>query len=269
MSTIDNEAALEFKNLKVERREALVIVTVSRPEVLNALNADTIGDFESLMDGIEKEPGTRVVILTGEGERAFVAGADIGELAACDRESGFATARRGQVVFARIESSPVVFIAAVNGFALGGGCELALACDLRLASDSARFGQPEVKLGIIPGYGGTQRLARLVGPGLAKQIIFSGGMIDAAEALRIGLVNEILPASELMERALALAGEIADQAPVAVAAAKTLINFSLNAGAEDGFIREAEAFASICDTEDMREGTAAFAEKRKANFTGK
>ena len=259
---------MEFKNLTVEDRGPVRIVTVNRPEVLNALNADTIGDFENLAKDLEGSD-LRVVILTGAGEKAFVAGADISELAACDAAAALAVGLRGQRAFSAFENAPQVFIAAINGFALGGGCEVAMACDIRIGSEAARLGQPEVKLGVIPGYGGTQRLTRLVGPGQAKKIICSGGMVKADEALRIGLLDEVVPVDELMTRAEALAAEIAAQAPLAVAACKRLVNRAFDGTLDEGLQAEADAFGGIFDSEDMREGTAAFLEKRKAEFKGK
>ena len=258
-----------YKNLLVDRQGSLLIVTFNRPEVLNALNGDTLDDLNRFLDELENDEQTRVVILTGAGEKAFVAGADISELAACDETSGYETARRGQGVFSRIEASSKVFIAAINGFALGGGCEISISCDIRLASETARLGQPEVKLGIIPGYGGTQRLLRLVGLGKARQLIYSGGMIGAAEAHRIGLVDEVYPPGDLREKAIALAREIAAQGPLAVAESKRLTQLGPDTTLAEGLEAEARAFGRICGTADMKEGTRAFLEKRAAKFEGK
>ncbi|MCP4144243.1 MAG: crotonase, partial [bacterium] len=202
---------MDFKNITTEQDGAVLVATISRPEVLNALNADTIADIAKLVETVDNDDSIQVVILTGDGEKSFVAGADIGSISKCDQEAGQQLALAGQTAFTALEESGAVFIAAINGFALGGGCELAMACDIRLASDNAMFGQPEVKLGLIPGYGGTQRLPRLVGQGKAMQLILTGDMIDAAEAYRIGLVQEVYPASELMEKAGKMAGKIARQ----------------------------------------------------------
>lgn len=260
---------MEFKNITTEQNGAVLVATISRPEVLNALNADTIADIAKLVETVDNDDSIRVVILTGDGEKSFVAGADIGSISKCDEKAGELLALAGQTAFTALEESGSVFIAAVNGFALGGGCELAMACDIRLASDNAMFGQPEVKLGLIPGYGGTQRLPRLVGQGKAMQLILTGDMIDAAEAYRIGLVQEVYPASELMEKAGKMAGKIARQGPFAVTVCKALIDGAQDATLLDGLDAEAELFGSICATDDMKEGTAAFLEKRAPEFTGK
>ncbi|MBT3316510.1 hypothetical protein HN388_00865 [bacterium] len=260
---------MEFKNITTEQEGAVLVATISRPEVLNALNADTIADIAKLVETVDNDDSIRVVILTGEGEKSFVAGADIGSISKCDEKAGQQLALAGQTAFTALEESGAVFIAAINGFALGGGCELAMACDIRLASDNAMFGQPEVKLGLIPGYGGTQRLPSLVGQGKAMQLILTGDMIDAAEAYRIGLVQEVYPASELMEKAGKMAGKIARQGPFAVTVCKALIDGSQDTTLLDGLDAEAELFGSICATDDMKEGTSAFMEKRAPEFTGK
>ncbi len=260
---------MSFKNITTEQDGAVLVATISRPEVLNALNADTIADIAKLVETVDNDESIRVVILTGDGEKSFVAGADIGSISKCDDEAGQQLAFAGQTAFTALEESGAVFIAAVNGFALGGGCELAMACDIRLASDNAMFGQPEVKLGLIPGYGGTQRLPRLVGQGKAMQLILTGDMIDAAEAYRIGLVQEVYPASELMEKAGKMAGKIARQGPFAVTVCKALIDGAQDTTLLDGLGAEAELFGSVCATDDMKEGTSAFLEKRAPEFTGK
>ncbi len=260
---------MEFKNITTEQDGAVLVATISRPEVLNALNADTIADIAKLVETVDNDDSIRVVILTGDGEKSFVAGADIGSISKCDDEAGQQLALAGQTAFTALEESGAVFIAAINGFALGGGCELAMACDIRLASDNAMFGQPEVKLGLIPGYGGTQRLPKLVGQGKAMKLIITGDMIDADEAYRIGLVQEVYPASELMEKAGKMAGKIARQGPFAVTVCKALIDGSQDTTLLDGLDAEAELFGSICATDDMKEGTAAFMEKRAPEFTGK
>jgi enoyl-CoA hydratase len=236
--------------------------------VLNALNAAIFADLDAAIDEFAADSEVRVVLLTGAGERAFAAGADIGELEATGPGVGKAFALRGQAVFRKIEKLGKPVIACVRGFALGGGCELALACTFRIAGDDAKFGQPEVKLGVIPGYGGTQRLPRLVGRGAALKMLLTGGIIDAQEALRIGLVDEVVPTAELMQRAEALAKEIAAQAPLAVAEAIRVVNEGLDLPLEAGLLREAEQFGRLCDTADKREGTRAFLEKRKAAWKG-
>lgn len=258
-----------YTNLLTEQNGAVLTATISRPEVLNALNADTIADIAKLVETVDADDSIRVVVLTGEGEKSFVAGADIKSISQCDKEAGTQLALTGQEAFTAIEESSAIFIAAVNGFALGGGCELAMACDIRLASDNAMFGQPEVKLGLIPGYGGTQRLPMLVGQGKAMQLTLTGDMIDAAEAHRIGLVQEVYPVEELMVKAGKMASKIAKQGPFAVTVCKVLIDGSSDTTLLDGFDAEAEMFGQICETADMKEGTAAFLEKRKPEFTGK
>ena len=208
---------MDTENIRVEKNGKLATVTLDRPKVLNALNAATFAELNSVFDELETDEEVRVVLLTGAGERAFAAGADIRELAAAEQGAGKAFALRGQAVFRKIETLSKPVIACVRGFALGGGCELAMACTLRIAADDAKFGQPEVKLGVTPGYGGSQRLPRLVGRGAALKLLLTGAIIDAREALRIGLVDEVVPAAELMQRGEALASEIAAQAPLAIA----------------------------------------------------
>jgi enoyl-CoA hydratase len=237
--------------------------------VLNALNGTTIEELRTAFHELKNDALIRVVILTGAGEKAFVAGADIGELAKQDPVSGKEMAHRGQNVLNLIENLGKPVIACINGFALGGGCELALACTMRLASENAKFGQPEVKLGIVPGYGGTQRLPRLVGKGLAMQMVLSGEMITAAEALRIGVVNEVTPAAELIPRAEALAAKIIANAPLAVQYAMEAVNKGMEMTLAEGLFLEAALFGVCCATSDKAEGTAAFLEKRPALFGGK
>lgn len=253
----------------VERREAIAVVRVNRPEKLNALNAETVDELGRSFAALRDDEGVHGVILTGAGEKAFVAGADIQELARMDALSGVAVSRRGQRVLLDIERYPKPVVAAVNGYALGGGCELALACHLRIASEHARFGLPEVSLGIIPGYGGTVRLARIVGLGRATQMILTGEMIDANEALRIGLVNAVAPPAELLERAQELLGKILKNGPVAVRLALESIYRAVESGIEDALAFEAHLFGLLAATEDMREGLHAFLEKRKAEFKGR
>jgi enoyl-CoA hydratase len=246
-----------FENLTYETNAAIAYVTVNRPAVRNALNAATMRELRSVFQQIEAADDLRVAILTGAGDKAFVAGADINELANADKEYSSA----GQAIFDSIENLGKPVIAAVNGYALGGGCELAMACAFRIASENAVFGQPEVKLGIIPGYGGTQRLSRLVGRGQALQLLLTGDMIPAAEALRIGLVNQVVPQRELLPTAEAIAKKIMANAPLAV-------KFCLDA-VDRGMEVEATLFGLCCATEDMKEGTKAFLEKRAPIFKGK
>jgi len=259
---------MEFKNIEIKRDGQIAIVTISREKALNALNAETITELKSFFHNHWRDESILGVIITGAG-KAFVAGADITELAKYDVDGAVETSRLGLYLMHLIENFPRPVIAAVNGFALGGGCELAMACDIRIASDKAKFGQPEVNLGLIPGYGGTQRLARLVGRGKAKQLIFSGDIIDAAEAHRIGLADEVYPAEELMNKALELAKKIASKAPVAVSRAKECINRGLDINLSAGCDFEKISFGTIYGTSDCKEGLAAFIEKRKPEFKGK
>ena len=258
-----------YENILLEKKDAIAYVTVNRPTVLNALNGATIEDLRKAFHELKHDASIRVVILTGAGEKAFVAGADIGELAQSDPVSGKELAHRGQNVLNLIENLGKPVIACINGFALGGGCELAQACTLRLASDNARLGQPEVKLGIIPGYGGTQRLPRLVGKGLAMQMVLTGEMITAQEAHRIGLVNEVTSAAELIPRAEAIAAKIIANAPLAVQYTMEAVNKGMEMPLADGLFLEAALFGLCCATEDKTEGTSAFLEKRGAAFKGK
>jgi len=260
---------MDYENIKFEKEGAIAVVTIDRPKVLNALNDKTIGELSCCFDEIKNDNEVLCVILTGGGEKSFVAGADIGELAKCDVISGRQAMDKGQGVFFQIENLPKPVIAAVNGFALGGGCEIAMACDIRLASEKAKLGQPEVNLGLIPGYGGTQRLARLVGSGKAKQMIFTGDFVTAQEAYRIGLVDEVYPLDELMDKAMEMAKKIASKGPLAVKTSKEAINLGMNTDIRTGCEHEATLFAAICATEDKNEGTGAFLEKRKADFKNK
>jgi enoyl-CoA hydratase len=258
---------MNYSNMRIEKRPPLAVLTLDRPKALNALNAATLVELASAFEDLRTDPGVRVILLTGAG-RAFAAGADIRELAAVPPEEGRAFSLRGQGVFRRIETLGKPVIACIQGFALGGGCELAMACTLRLAADDARLGQPEVKLGVLPGYGGTQRLPRLVGRGAALKLLLTGAIIDAGEALRIGLVDEVVPAAELMARAEALAVEIALNAPLAVAATLNAVDEGLDVSLDLALLREAAAFGELCHTADKTEGTAAFLEKRSPAWKG-
>ena len=259
---------MSFDNLLLERDGAIAVVTINRPKVLNALNSQTVDELRRVMLDLKRDDAVRAIVLTGAGEKSFVAGADINELAVQTPTGGREHALTGQHVFDLIENLGKPVIAAINGFALGGGCELAMACTLRLAADSARLGQPEINLGLIPGYAGTQRLPRLVGKGKAMEMILTGAPIAADEAMRIGLVNRVVPAAELMAEARTLAAQLAAGAPVAM---RYIIN-AVNKGMEMPFAEacqyEATLFGLVASTDDMREGTKAFLEKRKAAFKG-
>jgi enoyl-CoA hydratase len=260
---------MPYEHLLVERDAAVAIVTINRPQVLNALNAATLGELEHVMRDLRADEGVRAIVLTGAGEKAFVAGADIHELATLTPDAAKAHAAMGQRVFSLIEHLGKPVVAAINGYALGGGCELAMACTLRLAADTAKFGQPEIRLGLTPGFAGTQRLPRLVGKGRAMELILGGGMIDAAEAFRIGLVNRIGPAAGLMDDARTLARALAASAPVALRYAMEAIHHGLETTFAEGCFVEASLFGLAAATGDMREGTRAFVEKRKPEFTGR
>ncbi len=257
-----------YEHLKIEERGQVAVMTISAPKSLNALNSAILAEIDEYLDEIEGG-AYRCLIITGDGEKSFVAGADISEMASLGAQQGETFGKRGADVFRRIETLPMPVIAAVNGFALGGGCELAMACDIRICSDNARFGQPEVGLGIIPGFSGTVRLARLVGMGMAKQLIFTGKPIKADEAMRIGLVNEVVPQAELMNRAMEIAKQIAACAPLAVSAAKLCINTEWDMEAEDAIAFENRAFGLCFNTEDQKGGMKAFLEKGKYEFQGK
>ena len=247
----------------------IALVTVNRPDKLNALSAGVIADLRQAFERIAAEPEIHAAILTGAGEKAFVAGADIQELASLSALEAQEFARRGQLVFRMLETSRKPYVAAVNGYALGGGLELAMACTVRFASENARLGQPEVKLGIIPGYGGTQRLPRLVGRGRALEMLLSGDPVTAAEAHRIGLVNAVVPQAELLDFSRAWLAKVMANAPTATGLVMEAVDVGLNAGLEEGLRFEAAAFALSATTEDGREGTRAFLEKRKPSFAGK
>jgi enoyl-CoA hydratase len=260
---------MAFENVIVELDGAVLVVTINRPKVLNALDARTLDELDEVFGDAARRPDVRVVVLTGAGEKSFVAGADINELSVQTAVGGREHARRGQALFSRIERLGKPVIAAVNGFALGGGCELAMACTLRLAADSARFGQPEINLGLLPGYAGSQRLPRLVGRGRALELLLTGRQIPADEALRIGLVNRVVPAAELASEARALAQVIAAKAPVAVRYILEAVAGGLEMSFADAQDYEATLFGLVSTTEDMREGTKAFLEKRKPDFKGR
>jgi enoyl-CoA hydratase len=260
---------MTFENLLLERDGAVAIVTLNRPKVLNALNNQTLAELSACMASLKADEGVRAIILTGSGEKSFVAGADINELATQSPVEGQAHARRGQLIFDAIEQLGKPVIAAINGFALGGGCELAMACTIRLAADSARFGQPEVNLGLIPGYAGSQRLPRLVGKGIAMEILLTGDMVSASRAYEIGLVNRVVPAAELMTEAKKLAQALAAKAPIAVRFIIEAVNQGLEGPFAAGEYLETSLFGTIASSEDMREGTRAFLEKRKPVWQGK
>src|SRR5713101_3658522 len=260
---------MTFSNILIEKKNSIAYVTVNRPKVLNALNMATMEELRAAFHEIKNDPGVRVVILTGAGEKAFIAGADIGELAKHDAVSGKEYTHRGQSVLNLIENLGKPVITCINGFALGGGCEIAMACTMRLASETAKLGQPEVKLGIIPGYGGTQRLPRLVGKGIAVQLVLTGEMITAQEAYRIGLVNDVVAAAGLIPRAEAIAQKIIANAPLAVQYTMEAVNKGMEMTLAEGLYLEAVLFGMACATEDKKEGTTAFLEKRQAKFKGK
>ncbi len=251
-----------METILYEEFGAVAVLTVNRPKVLNALCSQVLVELGEALSAIDTDK-IRALIVTGAGERSFVAGADISEMSTLTKEEGEAFGKKGNDVFRKLETLPIPTIAAVNGFALGGGCELAMSCDIRICSENALFGQPEVGLGITPGFGGTQRLARLIGPGMAKELIFSARNIKAPEALRIGLVNAVYPAEELMDAAKKLAARIAANAPIAVRAAKKAIGEGLEKPMDEAIVCEEKAFGSCFETEDQKEGMTAFLEKRK------
>lgn len=248
--------------------DGIAAVTVNRPDKLNALNAETVRELDAVLRSVRDDDGVRAIILTGAGEKAFVAGADIGELARMGPVEGVRISREGQGTFRMMERMPKPVIGAINGFALGGGLELALACHVRLASSRARFGLPEVKLGIIPGYGGTVRLPRLVGRGRALELMLTGEMIDAEEAYRIGLVNRVTPPESLLDAARELAAKMIANGPIAIALALESVDRGMSTTIDDAQILESNLFGLLASTDDMREGMTAFLEKRKAEFKG-
>jgi len=258
-----------MENIKTELRDGLLIVTIDRPKVLNALNAQTVEEIYEAFAKARDDENVKAVIVTGAGEKAFVAGADINELAQKTPITGKTTSERGQGVLSFIERFPKPVIAAINGFALGGGCEIALACHIRIASDKAQMGLPEVTLGIIPGYGGTQRMARLLGKGKALELICTGDRIPAAEAERIGLVNRVVPADQLMTVAEEMARKIMSRGPLAIRAAIEAVTRGSEMPFEEGQFLEATLFGLLCASEDTKEGMNAFLEKRPAQFKGR
>jgi enoyl-CoA hydratase/carnithine racemase len=261
--------AAQFENLLYEVRDAIARITFNRPNVLNALNRKTMGELGEALDAARNDSSVRVVILTGAGEKAFIAGADINELAQRTPVDGKESSLYGQEIIHRLETLGKPSIAAINGFALGGGCEVALACTMRIASRNAKLGQPEVKLGILPGYGGSQRLPRLCGKGVAHELILTGEMIAAEEALRIGLVNRVTEPADLLPAAEGIAKKIIANAPLAVKYAMEAVEHGMEMPQEEGLFLEATLFGLCCATEDMREGTRAFLEKRPAKFQGR
>lgn len=260
---------MNYNNLLIEINNRTAVVTINRPDKLNALNRQTLEELDDLFSKLKFNDEVGVVILTGAGEKAFVAGADINELNRLNAITGIDFAEFGQSVFNKIENLGKPVIAAVNGFALGGGCELAMACHFRVASENAKFGQPEVNLGILPGYGGTQRLSRIVGTGLATELILTGDMIDSSEAYRIKLVNHVYPQNELLTKAKEIADKINSKGGFAVQMSVKGITASDELSEKDGLSYEASLFGLCCGTNDFKEGTSAFLEKRKPNFTGK
>ena len=250
-------------NILLEKKGSIAVATINRPKALNALNSQVLEDLNELLDLVNADEEIRALVLTGSGEKAFVAGADIAEMSTLTKTEGEAFGKKGNDVFRKLETLPIPTVAAVNGFALGGGCELSMSCDIRICADTAVFGQPETGLGITPGFGGPQRLARLVGPGMAKQLIYTAKNIKADEALRIGLVNAVYPLEELMPAAEKLAATIAKNAPIAVRACKKAINEGLEAKMDDAVVIEEKLFGSCFETADQKEGMGAFLEKRK------
>ena len=259
-----------MENITLERDGTTAIITLNRPTVLNALNSALLGEVSCALTGLERDADIRAVIITGSGEKAFAAGADIGELNALENAvAGADQARRGQAITRQIERMRKPVIMAINGFALGGGCELAMAGDILVASENAKFGQPEVNLGLIPGYGGSQRTTRRVGKGMAMYLCLTGEMIGAAEALRIGLVQKVVPLAELMTEAKRIANLIAQKAPLAITACKRVVNGGAHLSIDDALELEAIEFGTLVDTQDFREGTGAFLEKRKPAWKAK
>ncbi len=258
-----------YQTLLTELDGDIFVITINRPDKLNALNRTVIEELSRAIDEVYTNPSIKSAIITGSGPKSFVAGADISEFSSLDAAGGKALAQRGQdLVFSKIENSPKPVIAAVNGFALGGGCELAMSCHFRVASEQAKFGQPEVNLGLIPGYGGTQRLVQLIGKGRAMELLMTGNMIDAGTALQYGLVNHVVPAEELLPKAKSILQLINTKAPLAISACIKTVNAVFDE-TKNGFELEINSFGELFDTADAKEGAVAFVEKRKANFIGK
>ena len=257
-----------MNNLLMEVENEIAVVTINRPKSLNALNSETLAELNTCLAEIEGRTDIKVVILTGSGSKSFVAGADISEMVNATPAEGRAMGLLAREAFGRLENMPQVTIAAVNGFALGGGCEISMACDIRVAAENSKFAQPECGLGILPGFGGTQRLARLVGKGRAKEMIFTCDMIDAQDAYRIGLANHVVPQEELLDYCKAMAGRIMKNAPYAVSLAKQVINSGADMDLDNGLKLEANIFGLSFSTEDKKEGMTAFLEKRPSKFMG-
>lgn len=249
--------------IQYEQKDAIAVLTISREKALNALNSEVLGELDAAIDAIDLDT-VRCLIITGAGQKSFVAGADIGEMSTLTKEEGEAFGKKGNDVFRKIETLPIPVIAAVTGFALGGGCELSMSCDIRLASENAVFGQPETGLGITPGFGGTQRLARIIPVGKAKEMLYAGTKVKAAEALTLGLVNAVYPSEELLPAAEKLAGKIARNAPIAVRASKKAVNDGLQVSIDEGIAIEEKLFGSCFESADQRNGMAAFLNKEKA-----
>lgn len=260
---------MEYKNIIFDLKDGIATITFNRPEVLNALNEELLQELSTALDEIEEDEDIRVLVLTGAGERSFVAGADIKELVRFNALQAKSFAETGQIIVNKFQSLPIPVVAAVNGFALGGGCEIALACDFVYASENAMFGLPEINLGLIPGLGGTQRLPRLIGKNKAKEIIFTGKMLSAAEAMEIGIVNRVFPIKSFMDETFKVAGIIASKGKVSLRAAKQAINNGMNVDLYSGCNIEIDAFALCMDSEDAIDGIKAFIEKRKAEFKGR
>lgn len=260
---------MNYKNLSYEQENNVAVVTINRPDKLNALNNDTLNELSLLLDEIKSDDNISVIIITGSGKKAFVAGADIKEINELSKESALKFAEFGQSVFTKIEQLGKPVIAAINGYALGGGCELSLACHIRVCSENAKFGQPEVKLGIIPGYGGTQRLTKLINSGRALEYILTGDMISAEDALRIGLVSQVHPQAELIDKTKEMAKKIASYGQISISKALASVQYAVDNAIQEGLKFEAEQFAESCDTEDCKEGTSAFLQKRAPHFQNK
>jgi len=260
---------IEFKNTLYEKGEGVATITLNRPDALNALNQETINEISARIEDAEKDENIRVLVITGAGDRAFSAGADLRMMKGAGAVKGTELSRMGQRLTTQVENCSKPVIAAINGFALGGGIELAMACDIRIASENAQIGQPEINVGLIPGWGGTQRLSRLVGKGIAKEMIFTGKRIDARTAERYGLVNLVVPPDQLLAKVKELAVELTGKPPIAIKFCKKLINDSTDTHPEAGLMEEAEAFGLVASTEDFNEGVAAFLEKRKPQYKGK